>query len=82
MLREILSEQDSPGSVCQIKFASMLYGKHSYARSMLGATETGVEASWPKELTQFYRRFIFPPREPRASQLLEHWTKTSGKKGK
>ena len=57
MLREILSEKDSPGSVCQINFANMLYGKHSYGRSMLGTTET-VSKLGPKELTQFYRRFV------------------------
>lgn len=57
MLREILSEKDSPGSVCQINFATMLYGKHSYGRSMLGTTET-VSKLGPKELAQFYRRFI------------------------
>lgn len=55
--REILSEKDSPGSVCQLAFMQALYGDHPYGRSSLGTQQT-VSQFTTKDLKQFYGRFV------------------------
>jgi zinc protease len=55
--REILSEKDSPGSVCQLNFMASLYGDHPYGRSSLG-NQQSVTSLTSKDLHQFYRRFV------------------------
>jgi zinc protease len=57
MLREILSERDSPSQVCQLNFMNRLYGDHPYGRSAIGTQET-VSRLTPADLRNYYRNFV------------------------
>lgn len=57
LLRDILSERDSPGNVCHINFVKALYGDHPYGRSSLGKKED-VEKVTQEDLLKFYKQFI------------------------
>jgi zinc protease len=61
LLRDILSERDTPGSVCQLNFISALYGDHTYGRSSLGTQET-VSKLTTEDLKNFYRDYIHQKR--------------------
>jgi len=57
VLREILSEKDSPGQLCQYNFLSAIYGNHPYGRSPLGIKET-VSSLEPRDLQAFFKDYV------------------------
>jgi zinc protease len=57
VLREILSERDSPGQLCQLNFMSALYGDHPYGRAPVGTTSS-VEKITIQDLKDFFRNYI------------------------
>jgi zinc protease len=57
VLREILSEKDSPGQLCQYNFLSKIYPGHPYGRSPLGTKET-VSNLAVGDLKQYYKDFV------------------------
>lgn len=57
VLREILSERDSPGQMCQLNFLESLYGNHPYGRSGLG-TQASVKAILRSDLETVYKRLV------------------------
>jgi len=56
-LREILSEKDSPGSLCQRNFLSQLYGEHSYGRSGLGSHDA-VSKLKVSDIQSFFKSYV------------------------
>lgn len=57
LLREIKSERDFPGAVCQLNLIKSLYGFHPYGRSSLG-TEATVSKLTTQDLKDYYNRFV------------------------
>lgn len=57
LLRDLATERDTPGQVCQLNFYSALYGSHPYGRSSLG-TQVTVSNLTQESLIQFYKRFV------------------------
>lgn len=57
LLRDILSERDTPGAVCQLNFLEALYGDHPYGRSGNGKKED-VQRFRQSDLRDFYTRFV------------------------
>lgn len=57
LLRDILSERDTPGAVCQLNLLEALYGTHPYARSGNGKKED-VAKFRQSDLKDFFNRFI------------------------
>jgi zinc protease len=57
ILREIHSEKDSPGALCQYNFLSKMYGNHPYGRSPLGTKETVTSLS-ASDLRAYYKDFV------------------------
>jgi len=56
-MREIMSERDTPGQVCNLNFISALYGDHPYGRSGSGTLES-VGKLLPEHLMTFYKDFV------------------------
>ncbi len=54
LLREILSERDSPGALVHLNLMSRLFPNHPYGRSSLGQKET-VETLTREDCVRFYR---------------------------
>lgn len=57
LLRDILSERDSPGNVCQLNLMNAIYGNHPYGRSALG-TEQTVEKLTRADLQRYYSDYV------------------------
>lgn len=57
LLRDIMSERDTPGSVCQLNFIKSLYKNHPYGRSSYGSAEA-VTTLTPQDLRNYYRDFV------------------------
>lgn len=55
--RDIATEKDSPGGLCQINFLSAIYGDHPYGRSQLGTMESlhrlGID-----DVKHYYRSLV------------------------
>jgi len=56
-MREILSERDTPGSVCNLNFIAALYGDHPNGRSGSGTLES-VGKILPEHLNVFYKDYV------------------------
>ncbi len=56
LLREIMSERDSPGQICHLNFIRALYGSHPYGRSTLGTLES-INRIQPHHLRDIFTRF-------------------------
>lgn len=54
MMREIMSERDTPGQVCNLNFIAALYGDHPYGRSGSGTLDS-VGKILPEHIQAFYR---------------------------
>lgn len=55
--RDIQTEKDSPGALCQINFLTSIYGQHPYGRSQLG-TLASVEKLTVDDVRHYYRSLI------------------------
>lgn len=57
VMREIMSERDTPGQVCHLNFLKSLYGNHPYGRSASGTLDT-VGKLLPEHVSQYYQEHI------------------------
>ncbi len=58
LLKEIQSERDTPGQICNQNFQGAMYGKdHPYGRSHLG-TKSAVEKLTAADLKKFFREYV------------------------